>query len=130
METLKSKPTKTAKSKGGRPVKKIKRSYILMIRLTATEKLLIEGRAKDAGMKPSEWFRKAAKSAKIVPRLQPQEVELLKHIGGMANNLNQIAKQANSIGLLSVASKCKSLLDEIELTIQKLFEHDRENHDW
>ena len=130
MEALKINPPKTAKSKGGRPAKKIKRSYISMIRLTATEKLLIEGRAKDAGMKPSEWFRKAAKSAKIVPRLQPQEVELLKQFEGMANNLNQIAKQANSIGLLSVAHKCKSLLDEIGLTIQKLFEHDRENHDW
>ena len=130
MEALINKPLRTTKSKGGRPAKKIKRSNILMVRLTATEKLLIEGRARDAGIKPSEWFRKAAKSAKIVPRLQPQEVELLKHIGGMANNLNQIAKQANSIGLLSVASKCKSLLDEIELTIQKLFEHDRENHDW
>ena len=130
METLKSKPPGATRSKGGRPQKRIKRSCILMVRLTATEKLLIEGRAKDAGMKPSDWFRKAAKSAKVVPRLQPQEVEVLKMLSGMANNLNQIAKQANSIGLLSVGTKCKQLLDEIESTIHKLFEYDREKHDW
>lgn len=130
MKALKNESQRLVKNKGGRPAKKIKRSYILMTRLTATEKLLIEGRAKDAGMKPSEWFRKAAKSAKVVPRLQPQEVQVLKMLSGMANNLNQIAKQANSIGLLSVGTKCKKLLDEIESTIHKLFEHDRENGDW
>ncbi len=39
----------------GRPKKGIKRSEILMVRLTPTERLLIEDKSKKAGMNPSEW---------------------------------------------------------------------------
>jgi len=57
----------------GRPKKGIKRSEILMIRLTPTERLLIEDKSKKAGVKPGEWFRRAAKSAGIIPRFSTEE---------------------------------------------------------
>jgi hypothetical protein len=53
--------------------KGIKRSEILMIKLTPTEWLLIEDKSKNAGVKPSEWFRRAAKTAGIVPRFSTEE---------------------------------------------------------
>src|ERR1035437_6092457 len=87
------------KHKGGRPQKGIKRSKFLMVRMTATEKLLIEGRAKKAGLTPSEWFRQAAKSAQIIPRLSPAEISYLNVLTGMANNLNQLTRLAHIRGI-------------------------------
>ncbi|MCX2432843.1 plasmid mobilization protein [Pedobacter sp. GR22-10] len=74
----------------GRPKKAISRSDLLMIRLTPTEKQLIAQRAKNAGLKPSEWFRRAAKSARVFPRFTPEESRWFRMLSGMANNLNQL----------------------------------------
>ena len=57
----------------GRPRKSNKRSTFLMVRMTPTERLLIEERSKRAGIKPSDWFRRSAKSAKLFPRFTAEE---------------------------------------------------------
>lgn len=63
-------PERTAKSnKGGRPRKVIRRSEILVVRLTVSERLNIQSKARKAGITASEWFRQAAKDARIVPRI-------------------------------------------------------------
>jgi hypothetical protein len=48
---------KPKKHKGGRPVKRIKRSNDIRVRLTNTELFLIKQKAKEARMSVSEWFR-------------------------------------------------------------------------
>ncbi|MDB5120089.1 MAG: hypothetical protein JWN56_1307 [Sphingobacteriales bacterium] len=108
----------------GRPKKTIKRSDFLMIRLTPTEKMLIEGRAKNAGLKASEWFRRAAKSAKIVPRFTPEETGWFRILAGVANNLNQLTHLAHVAGLFTLAMKCQSILKQVEDLLTKLRHHD------
>ena len=108
----------------GRPKKTVSRSNILMVRLTPTEKFLIEGRAKKAGLKPSEWFRRAAKSAKVFPRFTTEESGRFRMLAGLANNLNQLTHLAHVKGLLSLALKCQTMLREIEELLLKINSHD------
>jgi len=112
------------RKKSGRPKKSINRSEILMVRLTPTERVLIEGRAKNAGLKPSEWFRRAAKSAKVFPRFTAEESGWFRMLAGLANNLNQLTHLAHVAGLFSLALKCQSMLRQIEDLLTKISSHD------
>lgn len=125
MKTGAARQKNTPKSKGGRPKKTISRSELLVVRLTPTEKLLIAQRAKNAGMKPSEWFRSAARSAKVFPRFTAEETSWFRMLAGLANNLNQLAHLAHTAGLVSLAIKCLSLIGRIEELLNKIGKDDR-----
>lgn len=123
--TTVTEPNKLQKKRlPGRPKKAINRSNILMVRLTATEKLLIEERAKKAGIKPSEWFRRAAKSAKVFARFTAEESGWFRMLSGIANNLNQLTHLAHVNGIFSLALKCQTLLKQIEELLTKISKHD------
>jgi hypothetical protein len=109
------------KSKGGRPVKKIKREKIIMVRLSKTEHFIIEGKASKAGLKISDWFRQSAKAATVSPRFSPEDLKVFRMLAGMANNLNQLTKLSHEQGLLVFQKKCRELIGEIYELISKYF---------
>jgi hypothetical protein len=115
------------KHRGGAPRKKIKRERSIRVRLTATEHYFIQGKSRTAGMRISDWFRLAAKGAKVVPRLNAEDRSILHMLAGMANNLNQLAKASHISGILTVARKCGELLIEIEKAINYLYENDQQD---
>lgn len=118
--------TKTVRRRlPGRPKKGIKRSEILMIRLTPTERLLIEDKSKKAGMKPSEWLRNSAKGISIIPRFSNEETGWFRMLSGLANNLNQLTHLAHVHGLISLSSKCRTMVTQIEQLLFKISNHDR-----
>ena len=118
--------TKSSKRRlPGRPKKGIKRSEILMIRLTPTERLLIEDKSKKAGMNPSEWFRRSAKDAKVIPRFSVEETGWLRMLYGLANNLNQLTHLAHASGFVSLAAKCRAMLSPIDELLNKIRNYDR-----
>ena len=118
---------KLAKHKGGAPQKKIKRANGIRVRLTAAEHFFIESKAREAGMRISDWFRSAALKAKVVARMTAEDRRILHLLAGMANNLNQLTKQANTSGIISIAIKCGHLLAEIDQTLKYLNSHNGEN---
>lgn len=109
----------------GRPKKAVKKSDMLMVRMTTTERLLIENKSKAAGMKPSEWCRKAAKSAKVAARFSTEEMGWFRALSGLSNNLNQLTHLAHASGLFSLGIKCRALLVQIESLLTKISNHDR-----
>ncbi|UKJ09187.1 plasmid mobilization protein [Solitalea lacus] len=109
-----SQQNETKRRLPGRPKKGIKRSEVIMVRLTPTERLLIENKAKKAGLKISEWFRKAAKQAEVVARISVQEANWFRILAGMANNLNQLTRQSHVYGLALIEKDLKQMLDKIE----------------
>ncbi len=125
MEKTEIKDPKPCNPKGGRPPKKVKRQSQLMVRLTETERFVIEEKARDAGMKPSAWLRQAAKKAKVLARLKPDDLKHLRTLTGMANNLNQLTRLAHQEGLTFIGQSCKALLLEIDLIIKQLSIDDR-----
>ncbi|TKT94053.1 plasmid mobilization protein [Dyadobacter frigoris] len=113
------------KSKGGRPLMKVKRESHLMVRLTENERFLVEEKSKEAGMRPSEWFRQAAKKAKVIARVKPEDGDSLRMLAGLANNLNQLTRLAHKDGLITVQKKCRELLFEIDGVLKDLRSDDR-----
>jgi len=109
----------------GRPKKTVKKSDMLMVRMTPTERMLIESKSKAAGLKPSEWCRKAAKGAKVIPRFSAEEVGWFRALSGLSNNLNQLTHLAHVSGLFSLGIKCRALLVQIESLLTKISNHDR-----
>jgi hypothetical protein len=117
---LKDKPT--LKQKGGRPKKDMKRDYTLSVRMTKIERIRIDGKAKKAGLNPTEWFRQAAKSAQVTPRLSPADIKHLGMLAGLANNLNQLTRLAHIKGIEYLVQPLQKLLADIGLLVEKLFE--------
>lgn len=112
------------KNKGGRPKAKVRRDKVLRIRMSTSELFFIRSKARDAGMRVSTWIRQSSRSARITPRWSIEQMQLLRMLSGVANNLNQLARQANSGKLLFIAQKCDTVLDEIDQTLKYLNKDD------
>ncbi len=112
------------KRRPGRPKKVVRRSDLLMVRLTPIERHFIEERAKKVGLKPSEWFRKAAKSTKVSPRFSIGESSWFRVLAGLANNLNQSTHLVHVAGLFSLGLKCQRMLQQIEELLAKINSRD------
>ena len=110
---------KTIKNRGGRPALKIKRTTSINVRLTSLERILIEGKAKQAKLSPSDWFRKAAKKATVHPRITPDDMHVLHVLAGMANNLNQLTKLSHTYGLLRFQRDCQELIARINVVFNQ-----------
>lgn len=104
----------------GRPKKSIKRDRIIMVRLTVKEKLLLKSKALKAGLTLSEWFRLSAMKAVIVPRFSPDEMNCLRMLSGLANNLNQLTRQSYTYGLRLLEVNIRQLLKRVETTLDQL----------
>lgn len=116
----KEKETDGKTRKRGRPKKAITRSVSLVVRITPTERLAIAGKARNAGMRISDWFRQSAKTSEIRPRLSKEETGYLRTLSGMANNLNQLTKLAHQGGLVSIMANLRSLLNEVERLMERM----------
>ena len=127
VKTTNKQPVTQPKNKGGAPMKRVKRELIIRIRMTATERFYIDSKAKAAGMRSSSWIRAAAKSAKVAPRLTDDERRILWMLAELANNLNQLTKLAHQLGLLTVARDCRKILNEVDITLKRLNNNDRES---
>jgi hypothetical protein len=125
MKTEVAEAAKKVKSKGGRPPKSVIRNELLAVRLFPKEKKALVEKAKTAGLTPSEWFRKAALRARIVPRLSAEETHYLRVLSGLANNLNQLTKLAHGKGLPYVIKAIIAMLERINDIMEKLFKDDR-----
>ena len=112
---------KKIKHKGGRPKKDLTRDCTLSVRLTKIERSRIEGKAKKAGLNPTEWFRQAAKTAQVTPRLSPADIKHLNMLAGLANNLNQLTKLAHIKGLEYLVQPLQKLRADISALVDQLF---------
>ena len=110
------------RNKGGRPqlTRVEKRSEVFTIKCTPIEKHTIKGKAKMSGVKPAEFIRECAVNGSIKSRLTSEEVKHIRVLAGMANNLNQLAKSANTYGYLHVATEAGHLMNEVDNIIKKI----------
>lgn len=108
------------KSKGGRPAKGEKKlSTSINLKLTAKDYNSVRQKAEKLGMTPTEYARELTLKGSIKSRFTLEELDLMRKLTGMGNNLNQIARQANKSGLantamevISITIKIKKLLDD------------------
>ena len=109
-------------NKRGRPMKSPsqKLTYRIAIKLKTEDFYTIKFNAKKAGLTKTEYVRQMAINGIVKSRITPEMLDCIRKLSGMANNLNQIAKKANSVGYndarteyLHIANDIDNLLNNI-----------------
>ena len=86
------------KNKGGRPTKTLseKRKYQVLLRLNTMEYYTLLGKAREASITRTEFLRRLIAKAEVKAHIKPEEMQLIRTVSGMANNINQIAHRLNT----------------------------------
>ena len=110
------------KNKGGRPTKTLseKRKYQVLLRLNTMEYYTLLGKAREASITRTEFLRRLIAKAEVKARIKPEEMQLIRTISGMANNLNQIAHRLNAFGIYALNEDLNALKVLIHELIKRL----------
>lgn len=114
--------------KGGRPklspAEKLK--YRVTVKLCTKDFYALKAKAASTGVTVTELARGSINGCKVRQRLTLEQMDCIRKLAGMGNNLNQIAKQANLHGYASIRSEYLYLADKID-SVVKFLENDSEN---
>jgi len=110
------------KNKGGRPTKTLseKRKYQVLLRLNTMEYYTLLGKAREASITRTEFLRQLITKAEVKARIKPKEMQLIRTVSGMANNLNQIAHRLNSFDISTLNEDLNALKVLIHELIKRL----------
>jgi hypothetical protein len=103
-----------------------KRTYMVSIKMDSREYFSLKTKAKSAGISRSNFVRQSVAGSKIYPRLTPELNDYIRKLSGMGNNLNQIARKANTEGYINTRSEYLYLADKIDNLIE-MIENDGKN---
>lgn len=114
--------------KGGRPTKEKgeKMNYTLSVKMSPPEYYSLKTKAGLARISRSEYVRRCIAKSVIHPRFTPEMNEYIRKLSGMGNNLNQIARKANTEGYTSARKEYLYLADKIDNVIERI-EDDSKN---
>ena len=110
------------KNKGGRPTKTLseKRKYQVQLRLNTIKYYPLQGKAREASLTRTEFLRQVITKAEIKSRIQPEDMQLIRCVSGMANNLNQIAHRLNTFGISAIYEDLNALKQLIHELLKRL----------
>lgn len=103
---------KKSSFKNGRPAKgedKLTRSVNL--KLTEADYNRIKEKAGKLGLIPTQYAREMTLNGKVKNRFTLEELDLIRKVAGMANNLNQLTKRAHIAGFRDVYSEVLIMVD-------------------
>ncbi|ROS87503.1 plasmid mobilization relaxosome protein MobC [Muribaculaceae bacterium Isolate-080 (Janvier)] len=100
------------------------KSYVVSVRLNEEQYKTVQEYCRKSGRKLSDFWRHALLNAKVTAIATPDDMAILRQIGSMANNLNQLAKKANEAGFKLVEWSLKGLSKEIKTLYTRL------SYDW
>lgn len=99
----------------GRPVKgEDKLTSSINLKLTESDYNSLKEKAGKLGMKPTQYAREIVLNGSIKSRYTLEQLDLMRKMAGMANNLNQIAKQTNKSGLPNTAMEVIGIMNLIK----------------
>ncbi|GHV40015.1 mobilization protein [Bacteroidia bacterium] len=92
------------KKEKGRPTKgENKLTTSINLKLTQKEFDSVKEKAEILGIKPTQYAREMTINGGVKSRFTLEELDLMRKLAGMANNLNQIARRANQSGFSLVS---------------------------
>lgn len=94
----------------------------LTVKMAAADYYALRGKARAAGLTWAEYARTALSRSVVRQRLTAEQMTLLRQLAGMANNLNQLARKANSAGYVQAAAECTALIEKIDTLIDQINE--------
>ena len=121
------KEEKKEKGKGGRPRKteSQKRSYRIGLRFTKAEKVSLNQKAERAGIGAAQYIRQAALNGIIIPPPGAEELKAYRELTGIANNLNQLTREAHKQNLTMIAPRLLKAMEEVNKIIKSLDNKDK-----
>ena len=78
------------------------------------------GKAREASITRTEFLRQLITKAEVKARIKPEEMQLIRTVSGMANNLNQIAHRLNTFGIYALNEDLNALKVLIHELIKRL----------
>lgn len=110
------------KKKGGRPPKSEddRRIHKVKTGFNDFDHDTLVYRAQSAGMSVSEFVHEAALTTPIKAHISDEQLEQVRGLTAMGNNLNQIARQANTSGLPSVLQLARQILSDLQQLISRI----------
>ena len=97
-----------------------KLKYRIAVKFCTKDFYALKSRAKQAGMSCAEFARLAIIGCEIRERLTPEQMDCIRKISGMGNNLNQIARKANAAGYVIVQKEISCLAEKIDNVINQI----------
>jgi Bacterial mobilisation protein (MobC). len=95
---------KNKKEKRGRPQKeKEKLSTSINLKLTEEDFKKVKEKAEKLGMKATQYAREMTLKGGVKSRFTLEELDLMRKLAGIANNMNQLARKANQAGYIKEA---------------------------
>lgn len=109
-------------NKGGRPKKLAgeKKNYKVTVKMSTVEYYTLKRKASEAKVSLSEFVRDAIMNTSVVQRLTPEMHAEIRKLSGMANNLNQIARKANTLGYDHIRTEYLFLANKIDRLLNKM----------
>ena len=98
-------PKKTYSKQGGRPKVGIGRicKYVVSTRLSPERKLRFSALCREAGQPPAEVLRQLIDRGTVRARITREQLDFMAQLKGIARNLNQLTRLANSTGKIENA---------------------------
>jgi hypothetical protein len=108
--------------KVGRPILKdsVKLSYPIIVKLCTKDFNELKAKARQAGMTRTEFARLAIIGCEIRQRLTPEQMDCIRKIAGIGNNLNQIARKINAAGYTNNRGEYLYLADKIDNELNRI----------
>ena len=78
------------------------------------------GKAREASITRTEFLRRLITKAKVKARIKPEEMQLIRTVSSMANNLNQIAHRLNTFGISVIYEDLNALKQLIHELLKRL----------
>lgn len=101
--------------KRGCPTKeKAKLSTSINLKLTEADFNKIREKAGKLGMKATQYVREMVLKGSVKSRFTLEELDLMRKLAGIANNLNQVAKKANQAGYIMEAIEIMKIMNQIK----------------
>jgi hypothetical protein len=96
------------------------KTEIVSVRMSPDELSAMRKRADDCGKCLSTYIRIVALGS--IPRARPRRIEekAVYQLGKIGNNLNQLAKVANSTGRIADADRLQEVLEALLATVRQL----------
>lgn len=112
----------SGKRKGGRPRKSAaqRKSKTIGVCFSEPELYTVTFRAKQAGLPLSVYCHDAILEGIIKEPLKKEELEVLRSLSKMGNNLNQLTKTARFLNTKRLEKEAEIVLNEIQTIINKL----------
>lgn len=105
----------------------VRRKYKLpAVKMNTDEYFSVKEKAKIAGVTLTEFIRQSVLFGGVIETVTPEQMDLIRDLAGMGNNLNQLAKQANTYGYTLDADyfhaqgeKIASIIDKVKATLSQ-----------